>query len=159
MMNELRLQVGVLLRTSILARLESGRFLFQLPKGSEARLFRQLGPDLATRWAVVQHVRWFLPLGLLFLLTSVAIGGPDPVPFDVLGAALGVGLLAMAAIARVLPRAWLLLGDALWLVILAGRGVSQVATGASHWGWLLLNVWLVMMAVSAVKTYRALPGR
>ena len=161
LLDEARLAIGVFFKPALVLKLGGKRRSLQLAKAAAAPLLGGLGRELATRWCVRSRVKWFIPIALLFLFTSLPMpadpeAGLEALPLDVAGLMLGGGLLVIALIARIRPMAWLILADSFWLALLAGRGVQEVLFADSHWAWLFLDAWLVVMALQGVKTYRLL---
>lgn len=154
---------GALVRGVLSVRLEGrgGRDAFHLEDASVTALLRGLGPHLAVRWLLGQHVRFFLAIAILFLLTSIPVpgdpaSGAEPIPLDWMGIVLGLGLVVIAIAARYRPQAWLFVLDAGWLFVLAATGVADVVRGAASPWWLLLYAALASSAWTAVRLYRRL---
>lgn len=147
------LTVGGIFPPAVVADLDGTRRVLQLEHEAAHELLAGLGPTLATRWMLARQMKWFAPIALLFVVSSLPILGLD---LDLTGLVLGVGLLAMAGLARLRPRPWLLVADALWLLALVIDGVLAVVWGEDHPAWLVLSFFLTTMVVSAFKQYRML---
>jgi hypothetical protein len=105
------------------------------------------------------RLRWILPIAVLYMVGSLPMPGiPEegiaPIPFDVVGFALGAGLIALAILARVAPHRNIFLFDAIWFLLLAADTVwTVVGEGSSPW-WLLLAAFLVWVATTPLALYK-----
>ena len=105
------------------------------------------------------RLKWTLPIALLFMVTSIPLPG-DPeqgvpaVPLDLVGFALGAGLIALGVLARKRPHPVLFLADAIWFLLLAVQNVWMVAArGSSPW-WMLFSAFLIWVAMTPLGFYR-----
>jgi hypothetical protein len=117
-----------------------------------------LGYDARIRIALKRRTGFGIPMGLLFLLTSLPLPGDAQagivgIPASPLNAALGAALVASAILARRRPRPWLFLADSAWFAVLAASLVFAVAHGASRW-WLLAALLQLQLVWSGIKLFR-----
>ena len=87
-------------------------------------------------------------------MKTASLKAIDPIPFDVVGFALGVGLIALAILARVAPHRNLFLLDAIWFLLLAADTVWTVVGEGSSPLWLVLAAFLVWVATTPLALYR-----
>jgi hypothetical protein len=105
------------------------------------------------------RLRWTLPIAILFIIGSLPLPGDpaqgiDPIPFDVVGCILGVGLLLLGVLARVAPHRNLLLLDAIWFLMLAADTAWTVFAQGSSPLWLLFAGFLVWVAATPYSLYQ-----
>ncbi len=121
------------------------------PEG--ARRFRVwLGPPTKRdlKAALKRRMAWGLPIGLLFVFTSLPwkgdpAAGIEAIPFDPVSAILGGSLVLMGLLMRVWPNPLLFLTDSIWFLALAGKILWDIAKGGS-WLWMIVVV-LILTAV------------
>ena len=118
-----------------------------------------LGRDLHLALALRGRLGWTIPIGVLFLLTSLPIPG-DPAagvagtPFSPISAVLGGALLLQGILSRLWPHRIFLALDALWFLALAADTVRLVLTAGWSPLWLALGAFQVMLAVTGVRQFR-----
>ncbi len=132
-----------------------GREAFFIDDADVPRLLAGIGPDASLRWLLKQGMRYFVPIGLFFLITAalpMTTGGG----LDWLSLFLGAGLVVIALAARYRPQAWLFVLDALWLVVLSIDGLVGIILGANSPWWILLLVFLLFGARNDWRRYQRL---
>jgi hypothetical protein len=117
--------------------------------------------DVAT--ILKARLKWTLPIALLFMFTSLPLPGNEveglaPVPFDLFGFGLGVGLIVLGVLARVKPNRNLFLVDAVWFMLLAAENAWTVVERGGSWWWLLFSAFLVWVALTPLGFYRRFEG-
>jgi hypothetical protein len=141
----------------------------RIPKAKAFRL-EDLTNDAIERWLrpftradvakiLKTRLRWTLPIAILYIIGSLPLPGDpakgiDPIPFDLVGCILGLGLILLGILARVAPHRNLLLLDAIWFLLLAADTAWSVfAQGSSPW-WLLFAAFCVWIASTPLALYR-----
>lgn len=122
---------------------------------------RWMGPDARLRIELRRRFSWALPLGVLMMFGSLPMDGDpaagiDPVPFDWVGAMLGVLLVATGFLAKRRPDHNFLLADSGWFLVLAGvAGREYLRGGSIFWVFLiLLDIWLVYRGIKLWLMFR-----
>ncbi|MEW6533764.1 MAG: hypothetical protein AB1473_23240 [Thermodesulfobacteriota bacterium] len=141
---------------------EPKRTAFKLDP-DQLRLFKEwFGPPTPARLRRVLKPRFSfcIAIGILYLVLSIPLpgdpqSGMDPVPFDPIGAFLGVSLLALALLAKFRPSRTLLVLDAIWFLLLAVNVGIGIYSGNSPW-WLILGALLIWSAFEAFRDYQRL---
>ena len=138
------------------------RTTLQLQPRGFAALSRWIGEPTLLRLALKNRLSWTLPIGILYVLTSLPLPGDveagiDPAPFNPVWAFLGAALLFQGLASRkwALPIFFLL--DALWFLALAADTAHGVAQGESPY-WLILVVLQLALAVSGLQLWRRFRG-
>lgn len=113
---------------------------------------RDLGAALKRRFA------WILPVGILFVLSSLPLSGDpaagiEPLPFDPISCGLSIGLIAVGVVSRFVAHRVLFLVDSLWFLILAGSTTYNIFAG-SNWLWMIMVLLQISLVASGVKQYR-----
>ncbi|MHC4338312.1 MAG: hypothetical protein ACYSTG_10285 [Planctomycetota bacterium] len=108
--------------------------------------------------ALKRRFKWCLPIGIFFVLTSLPLpanpeAGVEAVPFDVIGAVLGITLIGLSLAMRLWPRRELFLIDSLWFMVLSAKVVYDIVAGSS-WLWCIFVAWIVLMVLGGVNQYR-----
>jgi hypothetical protein len=133
----------------------------QIPKKVVFNLSRADAETIRSWWppATVRELQmllrrgqwWEIGLGIFFIWASLPYAGNpdagiDPSPFDPVAAAVGVGLLLFVALSRWMPTRGLLLSQCAACTVALVSVIIRVATGRSHWAWLIL-AWLLASSV------------
>jgi hypothetical protein len=141
---------------------EPKRTAFKLDPDQLSRLKEWFGPPTPARLRRVLKPRFSfcIAIGILYLVLSIPLSGDpvagmDPIPFDPIGAFLGVSLLALALLAKFRPSRILLLLDAIWFLLLAVSVGFGIYSGNSPW-WLLLGAVLIWSAFDAYRDFQRL---
>ncbi|MEW6111987.1 MAG: hypothetical protein AB1664_07645 [Thermodesulfobacteriota bacterium] len=141
---------------------EPKRTAFKLDPDQLGRLKEWFGPPTPARLQRVLKPRFSfcIAIGILYLVVSIPlpgdpVSGMDPIPFDPVGAFLGVSLLALALLAKFRPSRILLLLDAIWFLLLAVNVGIGIYSGNSPW-WLLLGAVLIWSAFEAYRDFQRL---
>jgi hypothetical protein len=147
----LQLLDGLLARRVLSFRLE--------PEGFRA-LRRWIGPADGLRIALRGRLSYALPIGTLFLLTSIPLpadpaSGTAAVPFDAASAIMGAALLLNGLLARIRPHRVLLLLDSFWFLALAAQTAYRIGSGAS-WLWAGLIALQLFLVRSGIGLYQDL---
>jgi len=136
------------------------RVTFTLDREGARRFRAWLGPPTRhdLRVALKRRMGWGLPIGLLFVFTSLPWkgdpqAGVEAIPFDPLSAFLGGSLVAMALAMRVWPNRYLLLADFAWFLLLAIKVLWDIVRGAS-WLWMILVVFILVAADDGLRQFR-----
>jgi hypothetical protein len=129
------------------------------PEGYRA-LRRWIGPAAGLRIALRARLSYALPIGTLFLLTSIPLpadpaSGAAAVPFDVASALMGAALLLNGLLARIRPHRLLLLIDSFWFLALAAQTAYRIGSGAS-WLWAILIALQLSLVRSGIGLYQEL---
>lgn len=116
----------------------------------------QLGIVLKRRYS------WSLPVAILFMLTSLPMGGDaasgaQPLGFKPLNFLLGFSLALMWLFSKIKPHPVLFLLDALWVFTLAGYLAVQVLRGRSPW-WIIALVALVWLGIAGLRRFQQFGG-
>ncbi len=126
-------------------------------------LRRWIGPVDGLRIALRGRLSYALPIGVLFLITSIPLPG-DPasgiaaVPFNAVSAILGSALLLNGLLARLRPHRALLLLDSFWFLALAAQTAYRIGSGAS-WAWVALIALQLPLVRSGIGLFQDLaPG-
>lgn len=146
---------------ALLVRRGKKRVAFRLDEGQLAVVEEWIGPPTRAHLAFSLKQRYGLglPIGLFLLLTSLPFPGDpaagiEPVPFNVVSAILGGGLIVLWAFSRWRPHPRLFILDAAWFALLALDTVYDVATGASSYWWLIFAALVMVFAQSGLGLYR-----
>jgi hypothetical protein len=120
-----------------------------------------LGRDLLLKLALRGRLGWTIPIGVIFLLSSLPLpGNPEAgvagAPFSPIPAVLGGALVLQGILSRVWPHRVYLALDALWFLGLAADTVRLVLAGGWSPLWLILGAFQVMLAVTGVRQFRRL---
>lgn len=123
-------------------------------------LRRWIGPADCLRIALRGRLSYALPIGTLFLLTSIPLPadptrGAAAVPFDAVSAIMGAALLLNGLLARIKPHRVLLLLDSLWFLTLAAQTAYRIGGGAS-WLWAVLIALQLYLVRSGIGLYQDL---
>lgn len=157
-LDELTRQVGfndgLILKRTVLPVLDSKRAGLMLAEEDVVPFLAALGPENATRWLVEQRTRYFIPIGLAFLLLSLPLMTERPV--DAVGVGLGIGLMTIGLIAKRRPLRDLLMADALWFVAFSADIAADVMAKVDHPGWLAVAALGVLAVASALKMHKRL---
>lgn len=129
------------------------------PEGFRA-LRRWIGPADGLRIALRGRLSYALPIGTLFLLTSIPLpadpgSGVAAVPFDAASAIMGAALLLNGLLARIRPHRLLLLLDSFWFLALAAQTAYRIGSGAS-WLWAVLIALQLSLVRSGIGLYQDL---
>jgi hypothetical protein len=134
--------------------------IFDLPQDVHLAMQAWIGPltkeDL--KIALKEQLRWTLPIGVLYVFSSMPIAGNPsaglpPVPLDLLGMILGSLLVLTAMMAKVVPHRAYFLIDSLWFLVMAGYNIANVIQGGSLW-WLLLVGLQLQLSNKGVHDFR-----
>lgn len=153
---KIELPGGLLGKRMLVAHIPK-RQVFQVESEKIAVLKEWLGPPTMLKMTLRRRLRWGLPIGILFIVTSLPLPG-DPeagvegVPFDVVGMLLGVVLIGLGLMMKIRPVRGLLLVDSVWFVVLSGKVVYNMVEGSS-WLWSILVVLLLSSAASGIRQY------
>lgn len=134
------------------------RVALQLDETALRSVIEWLGNSLHLRIALRNRIMWTIPIGLLFLITSVPLpgdpeAGVEAVPFNAFSAVMGAALIAQGVLSRVFPHRVYLLLNAIWFAALAGDTVRSVITGWSPL-WLVVVALQIFLAFTGVRQYR-----
>ena len=155
----LQLVDGLLARRVLSVRRPRKLALRLEPEGFRA-LRRWIGPADGLRIALRGRLSYALPIGTLFLLTSIPLpadpaGGVADVRFDVASAIMGAALLLNGLLARIRPQRVLLLLDSFWFLALAAQTAYRIGSGAS-WLWAGLIALQLFLVRSGIGLYQDL---
>ena len=138
------------------------RTTLQLDPPGFQTLSRWIGESTLLRLALKRRLSWTLPIGILYVITSLPLpgdvdAGVDPSPFNPVWAFLGAVLLVQGLASRkwALPVFFLL--DALWFIGLAADTAYGVVQGGSRY-WLIVVVLQIALAVSGLQLWRRFRG-
>jgi hypothetical protein len=133
--------------------------LFELKPEQAALLKEWLGPPTVKDLKITlkKRLKWCLPLGVMFIFTSLPMSakpeaGLEAIPFDIVGAILGVVLIGLAVMMRFWPRRELFLVNSAWFLVGAVKVSYDIIKGSS-WLWSILVLFLVMSVIEGVKQY------
>lgn len=120
-----------------------------------------LGRDLHLQLALRGRLGWTIPIGVIFLLSSLPIpgnpaAGVSGAPFSPIPAVLGGMLILQGILSRVWPHRIYMALDALWFTALAADTVRLVMAGGWSPLWLILGAFQVMLAVTGLRQFRRL---
>lgn len=118
---------------------------------------------------ILKPFSWIIILvGIAWLASSLPVA-PMPeedlpgAPFDMFAFGLGALSVVLGVAARVRPRRFLLVCDAVWCGALAADNVRQSFTGDSSLGWsialVVVSLFLVGLGLGQLRFYRALEPR
>lgn len=134
--------------------------VFQFTAVDFATLTDWIGPptqrDLVV--ALKRRFAWVLPVGILFVLSSLPLSGDadagiEPLAFDPIFCGLGIGLVTTGALSRFVAHRVFFLVDSLWFLILAGNITYDILAGAS-WLWMILVLLQITLVASGFMQYR-----
>ena len=105
-----------------------------------------------------KRMRFMIPIGLLYVVGALPLAGVPGVgvageSLDLADLGLGVGLLALAGLAKWRPRRILFVLDGIWFLALAADVAWSVARGASPF-WLVWVAFLLMVAIHPFSLFR-----
>jgi len=129
------------------------------PDGFRA-LRRWIGPADGLRIALRARLSYALPIGVLFLITSIPLPGEPaaglaPVSFNAVSAVMGAALLLNGLLARLRPHRLLLLVDSFWFLALAAQTAYRIGSGAS-WLWVLVIALQLPLVRSGIALFQDL---
>jgi hypothetical protein len=116
-----------------------------------------IGQPLLLRGILKMRLQWNFPIGVLFLLLALPLGG-DPesgvpaVPFNIVNAVLGGLLIVSGLMGQRWPHHRYLLMDSLWWAILGATTITDVLGGA-HKAWLLLLLLQVRLCYTGIRDW------
>jgi hypothetical protein len=159
--NVVQLHDGLLLKRTLVVK-KPRRTTLQLDPDGFRRLSRWIGEPTILRMALKRRLSWTIPIGILFVVTSVPLPGDveagiEAVPFNPISAVLGTALIVQGVASRIWPRPVFLLLDALWFGGLAVDTAYRVTQGQSSY-WLVFVVLQVGLAVSGLRLWRRFHG-
>lgn len=115
-------------KPSLIVRIPKRKLSFKLEHAQAASLKQWLGPPTirGLKVALKRRLRWCIPFGILWILGSLPLpadpeAGTEAIPFDILGAFLGVSLISLSILAEA-PR----------LIRIAPKGDCPATHGANH---------------------------
>ena len=102
-----------------------------------------------------------IPVGALWLFASLPVpadvdAGVSAVPADVLGLALGAGLVTLGILRLFVMTRWLFIVDAVWWTVFAGYMIAGILSGDSPW-WGIMTVFAVVFVVAQIQAFRRFP--
>ena len=157
---KVRLTRSLSMKPCVTVKLGKKTRSFYLTHDDFAALKEWIGPPTAAdlKVALKRRFAWVLPIGILFVVTSLPMRGDpaagiEPSPFDLLGFTLGASLILLATLSRRIPHRNFFLLDSLWFQVLAGDLVYRICTGSS-WVWVFVVLLLVSLARSGILEYR-----
>ena len=134
--------------------------VIELERSQVALLKEWLGPPTirGLKVALKKRLNWCLPIGILFVLTSIPLPadpevGLEAVPFDAVSAFLGASLIAITILARIWFRRILFLLDGVWLSLLALDATVGIFRGDSLW-WAISVIALILGAKGGFSEYQ-----
>ena len=146
---------------ALLVKKGKKRLAFRLEDSQLASVEAWIGPPNQAHLAFSLRQRYGLglPIGLFLLLTSLPFAGDpaagiEPVPFNLVSAILGGGLIVLWAFSRWRPHPRLFILDAAWFALLALDTVYDVAVGKSAYWWLIFAALVMVFAQSGLGLYR-----
>lgn len=152
--------VDGLLARRVLSLRRPRKLVLRLEAEGFRALRRWIGPADGLRIALRGRLSYALPIGTLFLLTSIPLpadpaGGATAVPFDAVSAVMGAALLLNGLLARIRPHRVLLLLDSFWFLALAAQTAYRIGSGAS-WLWAGLIALQLFLVQSGIGLYQDL---
>jgi hypothetical protein len=152
---------GWLLKRTLVVK-KPRRTTLQLDPDGFRKLSRWIGGPTLLRMALRRRLSWTIPIGILFVVTSVPLpgdveAGVEAVPFNPISAVLGTALIVQGVASRLWPRPVFFLLDALWFCGLAVDTVYRVTQGQSSY-WLVFVVLQVGLAVGGLGLWRRFHG-
>ncbi|MEM8997062.1 MAG: hypothetical protein AAGF23_19925, partial [Acidobacteriota bacterium] len=146
---------------ALLVRRGKKRLAWKLEDDQVATVEAWIGPPRQAHlaFALKQRYGLGLPIGLFLILTSLPFPGDpaagiDPVPFNLVSAILGGGLIVLWAFSRWRPHPALFILDAAWFTLLALDTVYDIATGTSSMWWVIFAAVVMVFAQSGLGLYK-----
>ena len=140
--------------------IQKEKVVIELEPSQVALLKEWLGPPTirGLKVALKKRLNWCLPIGILFVLTSIPLPadpevGLEAVPFDAVSAFLGASLIAITILARIWFRRILFLLDGVWLSLLALDATVGIFRGDSLW-WAISVIALILGAKGGFSEYQ-----
>ena len=140
--------------------IQKEKVVIELEPSQVALLKEWLGPPTirGLKVALKKRLNWCLPIGILFVLTSIPLPadpevGLEAVPFDAVSAFLGVSLIAITILTRIWFRRILFLLEGVWLSLLALSVTVHIFRGDSLW-WAILVIVLILVAKRSFSEYQ-----
>jgi hypothetical protein len=109
-----------------------------------------IGKDVLLKSALKQRLGFCIPIGILYLLSSLPLPGDpeanlDALPFDPINAALGITLIILSIIMKIKPHPALFLVDSAWFMLLMAVTAYQIFLGASPFWWIAVAAQLFLV--------------
>ena len=140
------------------------RVVFKLDQRQSEALDEWIGPPTieTLKHALAKRFRFCITIGVFLLIVSVPLPGDaqlglKAVPFDYVGALLGITLIGLAVLSRFWPRPAIFLLDGIWFLLLALNSAVGVYLGDSPW-WLIASVLCLCFATIGFQEYRRFRG-
>lgn len=134
---------------------------FELNAEQIALVKEWLGPPTMKelKMALKKWLKWCLPVGIIFLLTSIPIpgnpeAGTEPIPFDPVSAFLGVMLIGVGIAIKWRPRPELFLVASAWFCVGGINIIYQIVRALSSRFWGILAIFLLLSTLEAWRQYR-----
>ncbi len=145
---------------NLVITIQKEKVVIGLERSQFALLKEWLGPPTirGLKVALKKRLNWCLPIGILFVLTSIPLPanpevGLEAVPFDAVSAFLGASLIAITILARIWFRRILFLLDGVWLSLLALDATVGIFRGDSLW-WAISVIGLIFVAIGSFLEYQ-----
>ena len=145
---------------NLVITIQKEKVVIGLERSQFALLKEWLGPPTirGLKVALKKRLNWCLPIGILFVLTSIPLPadpevGLEAVPFDAVSAFLGASLIAITILARIWFRRILFLLDGVWLSLLALDATVGIFRGDSLW-WAISVIALILGAKGGFSEYQ-----
>jgi len=143
---------GLLLPRMLVVKLGKQKAFFRLSPEAFAGFRAWVGPPTLEdlKLALKRRLSWVMPLGVLFVLTSLPIGN---LPLNPVSLGLGLALVVTGTLAKLWPHRIMFALDALWFSFLAANSIWLLI---QEWSWLRLAVLLLQLALvrSGFREYR-----
>lgn len=150
---------------ALVVRRGKKRLAWKLEEDQIATIEEWIGPPRREHlaFALKQRYGLGLPIGLFLILTALPFPGDpsagiDPMPFNLVSAILGGGLIVLWAFSRWRPHPALFILDAAWFALLALDTVYDIATGTSSMWWLIFAAVVMVFAQSGLGLYKKYRG-
>ena len=157
---EEKIELHEWLYRNLVITIQKERVDVELERSQVALLKEWLGPPTirGLKVALKKRLNWCLPIGILFVLTSIPLPadpevGLEAVPFDAVSAFLGASLIAITILTRIWFRRILFLLDGVWLSLLALDATVGIFRGDSLW-WAISVIALILGAKGGFSEYQ-----
>ena len=143
---------GLLLPRMLVVKLGKKKVIFRLSPEAFAALKAWIGPPTLEdlKLGLKRRLSWVVPLGFLFVLTSLPIGN---LPWNPVSLGLGLALVLTGSMAKLWPHRIFFALDSLWFSFLAANSIWLLI---HEWSWLRLVALLVQLVLvrSGFREYR-----